>query len=70
MKRITAFAIALVIGLTASWGEAQAGAPAKKYSSCKEVWKKYPTGITANKAEADRAVASGWLRPEVNVRDY
>ena len=70
MRRQIAIAVALIFGLTAPWGMAQAAVPVKKYSTCKEVWKKYPTGIAVNKVDADRAVASGCLRPRVNVHDY
>lgn len=44
--------------------------PSKTYSSCKAVWKKYPSGLVGTKFAADLAVKQGWKRPRVNARAY
>lgn len=69
MKRsiVIVAACALLAGIAAP---AEAQQPAKRYPTCKAVWKKYPNGLVSSNYFANQAVQMGYKRPTANARDY
>ena len=71
MRKIASVVVLLVVAsLFAAAPSASAIESGKKYSSCKQLNKKYKNGVALSKYFAKRAVEKGYLRPKVNSKIY
>jgi hypothetical protein len=70
VKKLLTFIFIAILGFTLSTSTSMAQPPTKKYTSCKAVWKKYPTGLVGSNYFAERAIAKGYSRPRVNALDF
>lgn len=71
MRKIASVVVLLVVAsLFAGAPSASAIESGKKYSSCKQLNKKYKNGVALSKYFAGRAVEKGYLRPKVNSKIY